>query len=182
MRVTRINYLALATSRQANGWAGMGECLRVHSPQEVTTDAGAGGKYARDAMKICLRAHRSWTSGSSVDEILTSPRTDYTSGLSRRVNFLAGDQSEAENRGGRYGTAPNRCYDRHMRSEQLPLPGDLFITSATVHKIVMRLPKKKAPGPDSISTATLRHLPKRATVAMNRVFNGILRTDHFPEE
>ncbi|GBP57009.1 tRNA (guanine-N(7)-)-methyltransferase [Eumeta japonica] len=63
-----------------------------------------------------------------------------------------------------------------------PLPGDLFITPTALHRIVMPLPKKKAPGPDGISTAALRHLPRRAIVVMNRVFNGILRTGHFPEE
>ncbi|GBP03462.1 Probable RNA-directed DNA polymerase from transposon X-element [Eumeta japonica] len=41
-----------------------------------------------------------------------------------------------------------------------PLPGDLFITPAALHKIVIRLPKKKAPGPDGISTAALWHLPE----------------------
>ncbi|GBP63054.1 hypothetical protein EVAR_87426_1 [Eumeta japonica] len=61
------------------------------------------------------------------------------------------------------------------------LPGNLFITPAALHKIVMRLPKKKAPGPDSISTAALRYLPRRAIVAMNRVFNGILCTGQFSE-
>ncbi|GBP62266.1 hypothetical protein EVAR_8605_1 [Eumeta japonica] len=45
-------------------------------------------------------------------------------------------------------------------------PGDLFIAPAALHKIVMRFPKKKAPGPDGISTAALRHLPRRAIVAM----------------
>ncbi|GBP91290.1 RNA-directed DNA polymerase from mobile element jockey [Eumeta japonica] len=58
-----------------------------------------------------------------------------------------------------------------------PLP-DLFITPATPHKIVMRFPKKKASGPDGISTAALRHLSRKAIVAMN-MFNGILRTGHF---
>ncbi|GBP04940.1 RNA-directed DNA polymerase from mobile element jockey [Eumeta japonica] len=45
----------------------------------------------------------------------------------------------------------------------------------------MRLPKKKAPHPDGISTAALRHLPRRAIVAINRMFNGILHTGQFSE-
>ncbi|GBP31069.1 Probable RNA-directed DNA polymerase from transposon X-element [Eumeta japonica] len=72
--------------------------------------------------------------------------------------------------------------EEFMATAPSPLPGDLFITPAALHKIVIRLPKKKAPGPDGVSTAALRHLPRRAIVAMNRVFNGILRTGHFPEE
>ncbi|GBP39726.1 Probable RNA-directed DNA polymerase from transposon X-element [Eumeta japonica] len=59
--------------------------------------------------------------------------------------------------------------------------GDLFITPVALHRTVLRLPKKKAPGSDGISTATLKHFPRRAMMAMNRVFYGILRTDHFPE-
>ncbi|GBP70815.1 RNA-directed DNA polymerase from mobile element jockey [Eumeta japonica] len=54
---------------------------------------------------------------------------------------------------------------------------EILITS----RILLRLPKKKAPGPDSISTATLRHLHRRAIVVTNGVFNGILRTGHFPD-
>ncbi|GBO98803.1 Probable RNA-directed DNA polymerase from transposon X-element [Eumeta japonica] len=57
----------------------------------------------------------------------------------------------------------------------------LVLPPAELHKIVLRLPKRKAPGLDGISTAALRQLPKRAMVAMNKVFNGILRTGHFPE-
>ncbi|GBP58158.1 RNA-directed DNA polymerase from mobile element jockey [Eumeta japonica] len=49
-----------------------------------------------------------------------------------------------------------------MDTAPSPPPGDLFITPAVLHKIVMRLPKRKAPGPDGISTAALRHLPRRA--------------------
>ncbi|GBP82096.1 Probable RNA-directed DNA polymerase from transposon X-element [Eumeta japonica] len=62
----------------------------------------------------------------------------------------------------------------------LPLPPfqEIYLSpgpgQAGLYKIVIRLPKKKASGPDSISTAALRHLPRRAIVAMNRVFNGIL--------
>ncbi|GBP44122.1 Probable RNA-directed DNA polymerase from transposon X-element [Eumeta japonica] len=76
-----------------------------------------------------------------------------------------------------------RCrVEEFMVTALPPPPGDLFITPAVLHKIIIRLPKKKAPGPDGVSTAALRHLPRRAIVAMNRVFNGILRTGHFPEE
>ncbi|GBP19576.1 RNA-directed DNA polymerase from mobile element jockey [Eumeta japonica] len=66
-----------------------------------------------------------------------------------------------------------------MNTSSSSLPGDLFITAAALRKIVMRLPKNKAPRPDGISTVALRHLPRRAIGAMNRVFNGILRTGHF---
>ncbi|GBP16477.1 hypothetical protein EVAR_10050_1 [Eumeta japonica] len=60
------------------------------------------------------------------------------------------------------------------------LPRVLFLSPTELHKLVLRV-KKKASGPDSISTAALRHLPGKAIVAMNRVFSGILHTDHFPQ-
>ncbi|GBP20940.1 Probable RNA-directed DNA polymerase from transposon X-element [Eumeta japonica] len=72
-----------------------------------------------------------------------------------------------------------RCrVEEFMATTLPPPPGDLFITPAALHKIIIRLPKKKAPGPDGVSTAALRHLPRRAIVAMNRAFNGILRTEN----
>ncbi|GBP33915.1 Probable RNA-directed DNA polymerase from transposon X-element [Eumeta japonica] len=67
-------------------------------------------------------------------------------------------------------------------SPHLPPPSRRSISiPSELHKIVLRLAKTKAPGPDSISTAALRHLPRRAMVAMNRVFKGIVRTSHFLE-
>ncbi|GBP64950.1 Probable RNA-directed DNA polymerase from transposon X-element [Eumeta japonica] len=68
-----------------------------------------------------------------------------------------------------------------MDTAPSPFPGDLPITPATLHKIVMRLPKKMAPEPDGISTAALRHLLRTVIVTINRVFNRILCTGHFPE-
>ncbi|GBP49207.1 Probable RNA-directed DNA polymerase from transposon X-element [Eumeta japonica] len=51
---------------------------------------------------------------------------------------------------------------------------------AETAKAIFRLPKRKAPEPDGISTAAIKQLPRRAMVAMTRLFNGILRTVHFP--
>ncbi|GBP13804.1 Probable RNA-directed DNA polymerase from transposon X-element [Eumeta japonica] len=77
-----------------------------------------------------------------------------------------------------------RVWNRRLETICPPhpfLPRDLFLSPVERHKIVLRLSKRKAPGPDDISTAALRQLPKRAMVAMNEVFDGILRTGHFPE-
>ncbi|GBP17478.1 RNA-directed DNA polymerase from mobile element jockey [Eumeta japonica] len=41
-----------------------------------------------------------------------------------------------------------------MAITPLPLPGDLFLSPAELHEIVLCLPKRKAPGPDGISTET----------------------------
>ncbi|GBP59775.1 RNA-directed DNA polymerase from mobile element jockey [Eumeta japonica] len=61
-----------------------------------------------------------------------------------------------------------------------PLPGDYFVYPTETVKLIARLPKRKAPGPDGIPTAAIRQLPRRAMVAMTRLFNGILWTGHFP--
>ncbi|GBP63546.1 Probable RNA-directed DNA polymerase from transposon BS [Eumeta japonica] len=59
-----------------------------------------------------------------------------------------------------------------------PLPFQyLFLSPAELHKIVLHLPKKKAPEPNGISIAALRHLPRRAKAAMNREQYGF-RTGH----
>ncbi|GBP89592.1 hypothetical protein EVAR_59758_1 [Eumeta japonica] len=73
-----------------------------------------------------------------------------------------------------------RCYDAPARAEAiaeyrrtmrvwrkrlgnlwplLPLLGYLILSPVGLHKIVLRLPKRKALGPDEISTETLRQLP-----------------------
>ncbi|GBP65548.1 RNA-directed DNA polymerase from mobile element jockey [Eumeta japonica] len=62
-----------------------------------------------------------------------------------------------------------------------PLPGDYFVSPAETDKMISRLPKRKAPGPDGIPTAGIRQLPRRAMVAMTWLFNGIFRTGHFPK-
>ncbi|KAJ2937413.1 hypothetical protein O0L34_g19102 [Tuta absoluta] len=63
-----------------------------------------------------------------------------------------------------------------------PLPGDCFISPAELAKAVVRLPNRKAPGPDGIPTAALKQLPRRGITTLARLFNGVLRTSHFPED
>ncbi|GBP24039.1 RNA-directed DNA polymerase from mobile element jockey [Eumeta japonica] len=56
----------------------------------------------------------------------------------------------------------------------------ISVSPAETGKMISRLPNE-APGPDGIPTAAIRQLPRRAMVAMTRLFNGILRTGHFPK-
>ncbi|GBP11204.1 hypothetical protein EVAR_6027_1 [Eumeta japonica] len=68
-----------------------------------------------------------------------------------------------------------------LMATSLPLPGDLFLSPAALHGVVLRLPKKKAPGPDDISA--LRHLSKRAIVdglyhPLNTLFIGTECSTH----
>lgn len=55
-----------------------------------------------------------------------------------------------------------------------------FISPSEARKAASQLPKRKAPGPDNIPNVALAMLPRRALVTVTRVYNGILRTGHFP--
>ncbi|GBP16319.1 Probable RNA-directed DNA polymerase from transposon X-element [Eumeta japonica] len=70
---------------------------------------------------------------------------------------------------------------REFLSAPIPqLPVDYYVSPAETVRTILRLPKRKAPGPDGILTIAIEQLPRRAMVAMTRLFNGILRTGHFP--
>ncbi|GBP28750.1 RNA-directed DNA polymerase from mobile element jockey [Eumeta japonica] len=69
---------------------------------------------------------------------------------------------------------------REFLSAPIPsLLGDYYV-SPTETRSIFRLPKRKAPGPDWTPTIAIKQLLRRAMVAMTRLFNGILRTGHFP--
>lgn len=46
--------------------------------------------------------------------------------------------------------------------------------------MIQRTKLRKAPAPGRTTNKVLRHLPQRSIAAMTRLFNGILRTGHFP--
>ncbi|CAH2092081.1 unnamed protein product [Euphydryas editha] len=56
-----------------------------------------------------------------------------------------------------------------------------MITPLELRKTIQRLPKRKAPGKDGITNATLTKLPKNCIQAIITLYNGILQTGHFPE-
>ncbi|GBP18015.1 RNA-directed DNA polymerase from mobile element jockey [Eumeta japonica] len=61
-----------------------------------------------------------------------------------------------------------------------PLSEDYYVSPTETVRTILRLSKRKVPGPDEIPTTAIKQLPRRAMVAMTRLFNGILQTDHFP--
>ncbi|GBP61858.1 hypothetical protein EVAR_97300_1 [Eumeta japonica] len=49
-----------------------------------------------------------------------------------------------------------------------PLPGDYYVSPMETIRTILRLLKRKAPGPDGIPTIAIKQLPRRAMVAMTR--------------
>ncbi|CAH2094956.1 unnamed protein product [Euphydryas editha] len=71
---------------------------------------------------------------------------------------------------------------REFLTSSVPrLEGRYYISPSETQKVAMRLSKGKAPGPDGIPSMAIRGMPWKCLVALTRLFNGILRTGHFPE-
>lgn len=79
-------------------------------------------------------------------------------------------------------TEVSRAVDAFKTTVPEHLDGDDFISPAEVRGAVQRLPRRKAPGHDGISNAALKELPYKGLVSLARLFNGILRTHHFPAD
>jgi len=61
-----------------------------------------------------------------------------------------------------------------------PITNQMFTTPGTIEQIVKLLPRRKAPGNDSISNAALKNLPKNAILLLTRIINGCLKIGYFP--
>ncbi|GBP31516.1 RNA-directed DNA polymerase from mobile element jockey [Eumeta japonica] len=68
---------------------------------------------------------------------------------------------------------------REFLSTPIPLLPENYVSPTETVRTILRLPKRKALGPDGIPTIAIKQLPQRAMVARTRLFNGILRTGHF---
>lgn len=58
----------------------------------------------------------------------------------------------------------------------------VIFTPGQVQRALRSTKPRKAPGADSISNTALRHLPYKTVAALTRLFNGISRTGHFPDQ
>ncbi|KAJ2941788.1 hypothetical protein O0L34_g10595 [Tuta absoluta] len=63
-----------------------------------------------------------------------------------------------------------------------PISGRDFISPLELTKAIQRLPNRKAAGPDGIPIEALKQMPRRAVVVLARLYNGVLRTQHFPAD
>lgn len=66
-------------------------------------------------------------------------------------------------------------------ADNSPLPPKSLTSPKEVALIIKRLKNRSAPGHDSIPTAVIKHLPKKAIVLMTKIFNSCLIHHHFPE-
>ncbi|GBP01809.1 hypothetical protein EVAR_89838_1 [Eumeta japonica] len=84
----------------------------------------------------------------------------------------------------REATSHQKQVEHHVQ-ELLVAPvllilGDYYVSSPETAKAIFRLPKQKVSGLNGIPTTAIKQLPRRAMVAMTRLFNGILWTGRFP--
>lgn len=63
-----------------------------------------------------------------------------------------------------------------------PEEDPVVLSPGLVRRMALRAPLRKAPGPDGIPNEALRRLPPRGIATLTRLFNGILRTGHFPSK
>lgn len=106
--------------------------------------------------------------------------------------FRAEDRAEifAECLESQFRPNPGADHDEEEVSRSLagyfaqPIPPDedpIVFSPGQVLRAIRRSPLRKAPGPDAVTNEMLRHLPPRSVAAVTRIYNGIMRTGHFPE-
>jgi hypothetical protein len=64
--------------------------------------------------------------------------------------------------------------------EYAPASEPTLTTPSEVLQAIRELKVGKGPGPNGIPNRVLRHLPKRAITLLTKVFNAVLRKQHFP--
>jgi len=55
-----------------------------------------------------------------------------------------------------------------------------YTSPGIVQKIINQIPKRKAPGADSITNTAIKLLPRKSVLLLTHIFNGCLRIGHFP--
>lgn len=75
---------------------------------------------------------------------------------------------------------PDLEITRQLQSKHIP-PTHTPFTFQEVRDAVRRLNNKKSPGPDLITPRMLKELPKKGLLTLLYIFNGILRTQHWPK-
>jgi hypothetical protein len=156
-------------------------------------------------LKILIRTMKNETFKSHVENLSSNERDDYslwkaTSKLKRPTQFeppiryngsWSRNDCEKANTFCQHLTGIFKPYDRDDNVDDReifefldsPLQMDLPIKPFSVEEVkknIKMLPHRKAPGYDLITSSILQHLPQIALKFVTMLFNGILRTTHFP--
>lgn len=74
-----------------------------------------------------------------------------------------------------------RRLEEYFAEPITPDEDPIFFSPGQVRMAIRRTKPRKAPGDDGITNSALRHLPHKTVAALTRLFNGIMRTGHFPQ-
>lgn len=124
----------------------------------------------------CLRNHVKYNPPLKVNgEIIVSSNQKAeafaASFAAAHINTLEGD-AETTSR-------VNSTMDRINQAECIVNPG-VLAKPKEILSIIRSMKTKKAPGPDGIRNVILKHLPKKALVALTKILNACLRLAYFP--
>jgi hypothetical protein len=67
-----------------------------------------------------------------------------------------------------------------IHSLRSPSQAACYTTPGTVQKIINQIPKRKAPGADSITNIAIKLLPRKTVLLLTHLINGCLRIGYFP--
>ena len=56
----------------------------------------------------------------------------------------------------------------------------IFVSPASIQKIIDKLPAHKAPGPDKLTAEKLKDLPRKTIVQMYNIFKSSIHLSYFP--
>lgn len=62
-----------------------------------------------------------------------------------------------------------------------PSQNTYFTSPGTLQYLINKLPKRKAPGEDSITNTALKNYPTKVLLFLTKIINGCLRTGYFPD-
>ncbi|CAG9124649.1 unnamed protein product [Plutella xylostella] len=71
--------------------------------------------------------------------------------------------------------------DQVINSDQQLSPPIKLVTPNELHRTIMKLSNKKAPGFDLITGEILKHLPRKPVVFLTMLFNAVLRIQYYPK-
>jgi hypothetical protein len=72
-----------------------------------------------------------------------------------------------------------------MKNLTAPIKSHQTLTCTSpkeIKEVIKSLGLKKAPGPDQVTPKMLKEIPQKGIVLLTYIFNGIIRTSHWPKQ